>query len=387
MAPSSDEEDVPGELRFRGTRKRDLDFLAKNGKRNGVKETSSGLQYKVRLANPEGRRPNESTPCRVAYRGILTDGTEFDSTYRKGMPIVLRPDQVVPGWCEAMQMMREGEKWEVVLPSHLAYGEQGAGPIPGGAVLIFEMELLEVGSKPGDGWPFNPVLAIGGLIALALLIFVYQQFFWRTQNLPRGPIISLKEASNSPRNVHVFLDVEVDGEKAGRIELELFKDVAPLTVENFRALATGEKGIGHSGKPLHFKGSKFHRIIPQFMVQGGDFTNGDGRGGESIYGATFRDEWEHAVVQHSEPGLLSMANRGASTNGSQFFITLAPASWLDHKHVVFGRVVHGMDVLKLMEGVGTKSGIPKKKVVITDSGELGLDGKPQPASPESEEGL
>merc|ERR1712050_455178 len=128
--------------------------------------------------------------------------------------------------------------------------------------------------------------------------------------------------------------------------------------------------MGKAGKPLHFKGSKFHRIIPRFMCQGGDITHGTGHGGESIYGASFDDEWEHGLIKHTEPGLLSMANRGRNTQSSQFFITVAPTSWLNHKHVVFGRVVNGMDVVRLMEQLGTQSGKPRTEVTVADCGQL-----------------
>jgi peptidylprolyl isomerase len=169
-------------------------------------------------------------------------------------------------------------------------------------------------------------------------------------------------------NPRVYFDINIGDAPAGRIVFELFADVTPRTAENFRALCTGEKGTGESGKPLHFKGSGFHRIIQQFMCQGGDFTRGNGTGGESIYGNKFADE--NFKLRHDTPGLLSMANAGPNTNGSQFFITTVETPWLDGKHVVFGKVVEGMDVVKKMEAVGSRSGTTSKPVKIADSGQL-----------------
>ena len=166
----------------------------------------------------------------------------------------------------------------------------------------------------------------------------------------------------------VFFDITIGDEPAGKIEMALYGSVAPKTVENFRALCTGEKGAGTLGKALHYEGCSFHRIIPGFMCQGGDFTSGDGRGGESIYGDRFEDE--PFELTHFEPGLLSMANAGPDTNGSQFFITTAATEFLDGKHVVFGKVVKGMEVLKAMEATGSKSGAVSEPVKIASCGEI-----------------
>lgn len=174
----------------------------------------------------------------------------------------------------------------------------------------------------------------------------------------------------------VFFDITSDGVEKGRVVFKLFDDVVPKTAENFRALCTGEKGVGKQGKPLHYKGSIFHRVIKDFMCQGGDFTHGSGIGGESIYGEKFEDE--NFKLIHDKPFLLSMANAGANTNGSQFFITTVPTPHLNGKHVVFGEVIEGKSVVRQLErcekGEGDK---PKADWIIADCGQLPDDYEPK----------
>merc|ERR1712036_15838 len=185
------------------------------------------------------------------------------------------------------------------------------------------------------------------------------------------PALSLASVKPTLRNIsptvrtmattRVFFDMTADGAPVGRVVMELREDVVPLTAENFRALCTGENGYG-------YKGSSFHRVIPNFMCQGGDFTAHNGTGGKSIYGNKFPDE--NFKRRHTKPGILSMANAGPNTNGSQFFICTAVTTWLDGKHVVFGEVASGMDVVKKCEAVGSDSGKTSQKICVADSGQI-----------------
>eukprot|EP00123_Amoebidium_parasiticum_P012971 comp21691_c0_seq1/m.30574 comp21691_c0_seq1/g.30574 ORF comp21691_c0_seq1/g.30574 comp21691_c0_seq1/m.30574 type:complete len:225 (-) comp21691_c0_seq1:173-847(-) len=199
---------------------------------------------------------------------------------------------------------------------------------------------------------------LGSAVILATLAGGWAWFFFFREEFPENP----------PPKVPVprcYLDVSIADAPPRRIVVQLRSDIAPKTAENFRALCTGEKGFG-------YKGCSFHRIIPGFMAQGGDFTQNNGMGGKSIYGEKFPDE--NFELNHTGPGILSMANAGPNTNGSQFFITFASTTHLNKKHVVFGNVVSGMDVLKDMEAVGTKlTGAPSARVVIKDCGELPPD--------------
>lgn len=256
----------------------------------------------------------------------------------------------------------------------------------GRSTMMRSSQFASLGTRMFSSTPPPPPSTKGGMNNIAKTVatvgalgaagYIIGEYFFVEGNAARIRTEAEKTANEGkPQGLvtdRVYFDVEIDGEDAGRIIIGLYGKDLPRTTKNFKALCTGEKGMGKMGKPLHYKGSSFHRIIPEFMIQGGDFTTGDGTGGESIYGARFRDENMHRF-KHFGPGVLSMANRGPDTNSSQFFICTEPTPHLDGRHAIFGHVIYGMDTVYKLEEQGTRSGKPRSKCVIKGCGEIKID--------------
>ncbi|KAH9107098.1 hypothetical protein LEN26_014374 [Aphanomyces euteiches] len=220
--------------------------------------------------------------------------------------------------------------------------------------------------EPKSSFGLGTAVLVGGLFATGYFVGTSIGLVPTDQIFPR----KRSDVKLDVRSKVIF-DIGINGKDAGRVVIGLYDDVQPKTVANFIALCTGEKSSPAQGR-LHYENSPFHRIIPNFMIQGGDITNGDGTGGMSIYGRRFPDE--DLSIPHGGPGTLSMANAGPNTNGSQFFICTAETPWLDGKHTVFGKVLDGMDVVEKISSYGSSpSGRPSADVRIKRCGRLSDD--------------
>ena len=334
-------------------------YLAETEQKEGVMKLKSGMLVEIlqESTNPDAKSPRVGDSSECTYEGRLKDGKRFD-----GGRTSFAPNQVIKGWTEALQLMVAGDKWLLTIPAELGYGSSSSGKIPADSVLSFEVELISF--RPSSWMDYLEFKNV--MLGLYMLYTIYKMFNTGGGGAPANcPVLPLKHAQKSEDLVHVWFDMTIGAEAAGRINIILFKEIVPKTVENFRQLCTMEKGYG-------YKGSPFHRVIPDFMCQGGDFTRQNGSGGKSIYGEKFADEFTSlGMVKHSVPGLLSMANAGPNTNGSQFFITTSATPHLDGKHVVFGMIAddESMAVVKKIEKVGSSSGSTSAKVLVADCGE------------------
>jgi len=387
---------------------------------------SSGLLYQVLESGGEQAHPELDDTCYIHFRGTLPDGTEFINSDRRTIaekgftvnktdvadqvkqllalkrqhveleqyekareikdqinalgrmvstgspakPMKFVPNKVIPGWRQAMLLMRPGDKWRVWLKSELAYGGASKGDlIKPGEVLVFDLELVRVveahwSHAEGVHWWHVGIALLAIVYSIKYMIEMESGTDSRSDTAQKNKVM-VSKASGHPNNDFVYLDISVDGQKPHRLDIELFTDICPKTCDNFRALCTSERGFGYQGCP-------FHRVIKDFMCQGGDITEKNGTGGKSIYGRMFNDEWENGWVPHSQPGMLSMANAGPNTNSSQFFITTARTAHLDQVHVAFGKVTKGMDFV--MREMNTNDGTPpSKSMAIVSCGQSNND--------------
>ena len=331
---------------------------------NGGRARSAHRAFSSTTASGD-KRVEKGDQVSIHYVGTLEDGEKFDSSRDRGEPIAFTvgSGMMIPGFDNGVLGLAVGESKTIKCAPADAYGEvrpENILRVPKKDVIdAVGEEFVKVGEKlmVGQGMPAEIIEVTDSEVALD----ANHPLAGKTLNFDIE-LMSLDRLDVKHRTpFNCFFDITIGGEAAGRIVMEIRGDVTPKTGENFRQLCTGEAGFG-------YKGSPFHRVIPGFICQGGDFTNRNGTGGKSIFGNKFEDE--NFILKHTGPGILSMANAGPGTNGSQFFLCTAETAWLDGKHVVFGSVSDGMDVVKKVEAVGSQSGATSAEVLIADCGEL-----------------